>query len=130
MNYVIIGAGPAGVTAAETLRKNEPDAKITMIAGEPEPPYSRMAIPYLLEGKVGEHGTYLRQDDEHYNKLNITYKSGPVTKIDTAKKSLICADGSGLSYDKLLICTGATPTRPPISGLDKPGVHTCWTIED
>ena len=45
MQHIIIGAGPAGVIAAETLRKADPDAGITIIGDEPEPPYSRMAIP-------------------------------------------------------------------------------------
>jgi len=130
MHHVILGAGPAGVTAAETVRKHAPSAKITLISGEPEPPYSRMAIPYLLEGKIGEHGTYLRQADDHYDELGISYKQGPVTRLDSSAKSLTCADGSSLTYDKLLIATGATPVRPPIKGLDCPGVHTCWTMED
>lgn len=130
MHHVILGAGPAGVTAAETIRKHAPDARITLISGEPEPPYSRMAIPYLLEGKVGEDGTYLRQEDGHYDHKKITYKQGPVSRVDTAGKSLTCADGSTVAYDKLLIATGATPVRPPITGIDQPGVHTCWTLED
>ena len=130
MHHVVLGAGPAGVTAVETLRKHAPKAEITLIGGEPEPPYSRMAIPYLLEGKIGEHGTYLRQDEGHYQAKGIVYKQGPVTRLDTAAKSVTCADGSAVSYDKLLIATGATPTRPPIEGLDCPGVHNCWTLED
>lgn len=130
VHHVILGAGPAGVTAAETVRKHAPDAKITLIAGEPEPPYSRMAIPYLLEGKIEEHGTYLRQTDSHYDDKRIEYKRGPVSRVDTASKTLTCADGSTVSYDKLLIATGATPIRPPIKGLDQHGVHTCWTLED
>ena len=50
MEYVVLGAGPAGVTAAETLRGLDGGSSITLIGGEPEPPYSRMAIPYLLAG--------------------------------------------------------------------------------
>ena len=130
MHHVVIGAGPAGVTAVETLRKHAPDAEITLIGGEPEPPYSRMAIPYLLEGKIAEQGTYLRQTDGHYEANRITYKEGPATALDTAVKSVTCADGSTVSYDKLLIATGATPIRPPIDGLGSPGVHSCWTLED
>jgi NAD(P)H-nitrite reductase large subunit len=130
MRHVILGAGPAGVTAAETIRKHDAGSEITLISGEPEPPYSRMAIPYLLEGQIGEDGTHLRQIDGHYDKLAITYKQGPVTKLDTAAKTVTCADGSTLGYDKLLIATGATPVRPPIEGLDNPAVHTCWTLAD
>ena len=130
MHHVILGAGPAGVTAAETIRKHAPDAEITLVSGEPEPPYSRMAIPYLLEGKIEEHGTYLRQNDGHYDDKGIAYKQGPVTAVDAEAKTLTCADGSTLAFDRMLIATGATPLRPPIDGLDNPGVHTCWTLED
>ena len=128
MHHVILGAGPAGVIAAETIRKHAHDAQITLVGGEPEAPYSRMAIPYLLEGKIEEHGTHLRQSDGHYDETAITYKQGPVAKVDADAKTLTCADGSTLSYGKLLIATGATPIRPPIEGLDSPGVHTCWTV--
>jgi NADPH-dependent 2,4-dienoyl-CoA reductase/sulfur reductase-like enzyme len=54
MKHVILGAGPAGVIAAETLRKHAPADEITVVGDEPEAPYSRMAIPYLLMGNVGE----------------------------------------------------------------------------
>ena len=47
MQHVIVGAGPAGVVAAETLRKGDRAADIVLIGDEPEPPYSRMAIPYV-----------------------------------------------------------------------------------
>ena len=45
---MVVGAGPAGVTACDTLREQDPQGRITLIGGEAEPPYSRMAIPYLL----------------------------------------------------------------------------------
>jgi len=48
MKHVIIGNGPAGVVAAETIRKHRPNDTIVLIGDEPVPPYSRMAIPYLL----------------------------------------------------------------------------------
>jgi len=54
MKHVIIGNGPAGVTAAETLRKHRASDEIVLIGDEPEEPYSRMAIPYLLTGKIEE----------------------------------------------------------------------------
>ena len=56
MRHVIIGNGPAGVIAAETLRAQRPADDIVLVGDEPEPPYSRMAIPYLLAGDIGEAG--------------------------------------------------------------------------
>ena len=49
MKHVIIGAGPAGVVASETLYKLDPSAQIVIIGNESEPPYSRMAIPYSID---------------------------------------------------------------------------------
>jgi NAD(P)H-nitrite reductase large subunit len=130
MHYVILGAGPAGVTAAETIRKADMTGQITMIGGEPEPPYSRMAIPYLLAGNIAENGTYLRQEKDHYDRLGITYRSDRAGGIDTAAKRLFLASGANLNYDKLLIATGATPIIPRMDGSNLDGVHTCWTLPD
>jgi len=54
MKYVIVGAGPAGVIAAETLRKLDPAGDVLLLGDEPEPPYARMAIPYYLAGDIAE----------------------------------------------------------------------------
>jgi NADPH-dependent 2,4-dienoyl-CoA reductase/sulfur reductase-like enzyme len=71
MRHVILGNGPAGVVAAETIRKTDPDAEITLLGDEPEPPYSRMALPYLLQKEIKEDGTYLRKDAGHFDRLRI-----------------------------------------------------------
>lgn len=137
MGYAIIGTGPAGVVAAETLRNVDKQSEIVLIGNELEPPYSRMAIPYLLTGKVGEEGTYLRHDEKHYDSLGIRVVQGAVAKVDTKSKQLHMA-GSGLGglfkkkepYDRLLIASGSSPNRPPIPGMDLPQVQSCWTLED
>lgn len=130
MTYVIVGAGPAGVAAAETLAKAAKGSEIVLVGGEPEPPYSRMAIPYVLTGNVGEDGTYLRKTENWYEDRNIRYIHGRAESLSVADGSLRLAGGADLKYEKLLISTGARPIKPPISGLDLPGVHHCWTLED
>jgi NAD(P)H-nitrite reductase large subunit len=130
MKHVIIGNGPAGVVAAETLRKRAPGDSVTLIGDEPEPPYSRMAIPYLLMGNIDEAGTYLRKDANHFATLGIELKSGRVSAVDTAKRELRLEIGEPLTYDRLLIATGVTPNRPPIPGIDLPNVLACWTLAD
>jgi NAD(P)H-nitrite reductase large subunit len=130
MQHIIIGAGPAGVIAAETLRKADPDAAICIIGDEPEPPYSRMAIPYYLMDNIGEAGTYLRDPGQHFKSQDIEVVQQRVNKIDSGAKQISLADGSTRSYDKLLIATGSHPVSPPIPGLDLPQVHSCWTLED
>jgi NAD(P)H-nitrite reductase large subunit len=130
MHYAVLGAGPAGVTAAETLRSIDRNARITLIGGEPEPPYSRMAIPYLLHGSIAEKGTYLRQADKHYDNLGISYLRGRAGGLDARGKRLHMSGAGDIAYDKLLIATGASPILPPVMGANLPGVHTCWTLAD
>jgi NAD(P)H-nitrite reductase large subunit len=129
MKHVILGNGPAGVIAAETIRKRAPKDQIVMIGSEDAPPYSRMAIPYLLMGNIDESGTYLRKDLGHFEKLNIEQVRGKATSIDIKAKK-IELDGKSIGFDKLLIATGSVPVQPPIPGIDLPGVHPCWTLED
>jgi len=130
MRYVILGAGPAGVIAAETIRKYAPDDPITLVGDEPEPPYSRMAIPYLLAGNIGEAGTHLRHAPGHYERLGITQRRGLATSLDTKSREVVLSGGERLPFDRLLIATGSTPSRPPVAGIDRAGVHTCWTLGD
>ncbi|MBL8341463.1 MAG: NAD(P)/FAD-dependent oxidoreductase [Rubrivivax sp.] len=128
--HVILGAGPAGVIAAETIRKHAPADEIVLVGDEPEAPYSRMAIPYLLIGNVKEEGTHLRHGADHFAKLRITLKRGRAAALDSAARKLTLDDGSTLAYDRLLIATGSSPVKPPIPGADGPGVHPCWTLAD
>ena len=130
MRHVIIGAGPAGVVAAETLRGLDSQSAITLIGNEPEPPYSRMAIPYCLNDMIDEAGTYLRKTEGHYDSLNIEVVQDRVTALSTQDKTLTLVSGGSQTYDHLLIASGSTPTAPPIDGIDLPGVHACWTLDD
>ena len=130
MKHVIVGAGPAGVVAAETLHKSDRNAEIHLIGGEPEPPYSRMAIPYLLEGNIAEDGTYLRKTAGHYDALAIQYSHGRVETVAAGDNSLTIEGGEKIDYDRLLIATGARPMQLPVPGIDLAGVHNCWTLAD
>jgi NAD(P)H-nitrite reductase large subunit len=130
MHHVILGAGPAGVIAAETIRKHAPADRITLVGDEPEPPYSRMAIPYLLIGNVDESGTYLRKSPTHFTDLRIDVRRARAKSVDVKQRSVTLSDGQVLAFDKLLIATGSTPMRPPIRGIDCKGVHNCWTLDD
>ncbi len=130
MNHVIVGAGPAGVIAAETLRGVDRGAKITILGAEPEPPYSRMAIPYLLAENVGEEGTYLRHGEGHYEKLDIDVQRAGVASVSPADRVIKLESGKSLQYDRLLLATGSHTLKPPIPGMDLPGVENCWTLED
>ena len=130
MKHLILGAGPAGVIAAETIRKHAPHDEITLVGDEPEAPYSRMAIPYLLIGNIGEAGTHLRHSAGHFEAQRIMLKRGRAVSLDTAARTVKLDSGEALAYDRLLIATGSSPATPPIPGIDGPGVRACWTLAD
>ncbi|MFM7331961.1 MAG: NAD(P)/FAD-dependent oxidoreductase, partial [Brachymonas sp.] len=130
MHHIIIGAGPAGVIAAETIRKHAPRDEITLIGDEKEAPYSRMAIPYLLVGNIEEQGTYLRKSATHYEDLKINRVIAGVKSAQSATKKIVLDNSQSLQFDTLLIATGSHPIKPPIPGIDAQGVHNCWTLED
>ena len=130
MKHLILGAGPAGVIAAETIRKHAPHDEITLVGDEPEAPYSRMAIPYLLIGNIGEAGTHLRHSAGHFETQRIALKRGRAVALDTTARTVKLDSGETLAYDRLLITTGSSPATPPIPGIDGPGVRACWTLAD
>jgi NAD(P)H-nitrite reductase large subunit len=130
MHHVIIGGGPAGVIAAETIRKLAPHDNITIVSDEPEPLYSRMAIPYLLMGNVKENGTHLRKSPTHLQDLHINWTQAGVKHISIATKRIALSSDIHVTFDTLLIATGSHPIKPPIPGIDSAGVHTCWTMDD
>lgn len=130
MKHVVIGNGPSGVIAAEVLRRAAPAADVILLGDEDEPPYSRMAIPYLLTGKIGEAGTHLRKDAGHYERLGIRLMRARAGRVDSAARRVTLSNGEKLPYDRLLIATGAHPLRPAVPGIDSPNVHPCWTLAD
>jgi NAD(P)H-nitrite reductase large subunit len=130
MQHLILGAGPAGIIAAETVRKHAPADAITVVGDEREPPYSRMAIPYLLTGSVDENGTLLRRGTDHFAEQRITLLNGRAAAVDTQARVVKLENGSQLPFDRLLIATGSSPATPPIPGVQGPAVHPCWTLAD
>ncbi len=130
MEHVIIGAGPAGIIAAENIRKLSPSDSVTIIGEEQHPPYSRMALPYLLSGSVGDEGTYLRHGADHYEKLEIKFIQDRITRIVPGNSLVELANGNKINYDRLLVATGSSAIRPPIEGMDLHQVSNCWTLED
>ena len=130
MRHLVVGAGPAGVIAAETLRRFDEQASVILVGDEPEPPYSRMALPYLLAGQIEESGTRLRHSPGHYDELGIEVRRERVTSLEPGDGKAFLEGGHELSWDAVLLACGSRPARPPVPGATQAGVHTCWTLAD
>ena len=130
-NILIVGAGQAGATLAETLRTKGYEGDITLIGEEPVPPYERppLSKAYLL-GDMAEERLYLRPASV-YDDKNITLKLGaPVQAIDTAAQT-VTVGGAALPYDQLALTTGSIPNRLPAAiGGNLDGLYTVRTLAD
>ena len=129
MRFVIIGNSAAGLAGAETIRRLQPQAAITIISDEPYPAYCRPLLTYLLGGNIEEKDLWLKAAD-YYQRWQFTPVLGKrVVQVDPAAKTVLLNAGETISYDRLLVASGARPTLPDIPGQDLPGVFTVRTLD-
>jgi 3-phenylpropionate/trans-cinnamate dioxygenase ferredoxin reductase subunit len=121
---VIVGAGLAGVKAAETLRAEQFDGRIVLIGAEPDAPYDRPPLSkgYLL-GKQ-DRGSVDLHDEQWYadNEVELLLRRR-VARLDRAARQVELDDGERIGYTELLLTTGSSPRRLRIPGTDLQGVH-------
>jgi anthranilate 1,2-dioxygenase ferredoxin reductase component len=130
LRLVIIGAGPAGMRAAEVLRQKAPEAEITLIGDEPHPPYDR---PPLSKGFITEGHAPARlwlKPESFYAEQRIRLKLGiRALAIDRVRKAVELADGERVPYDKLLLATGCRGRTLPDALAGAP-IHYLRSLAD
>jgi NADPH-dependent 2,4-dienoyl-CoA reductase/sulfur reductase-like enzyme len=130
MRVVIIGNSAAALAAAEALRRYDAGSELLLVAAEEGPAYSRVLLPYYLRGILPRARLFIR-DRAWYERLRIQTRFGcAVTRVDDQRRTLLLADGTVLAWDRLLIASGARPVLPRAAGLQGPGIHTLWTLQD
>ena len=129
-SIVIVGAGAAGNSAAEKLRRMGYAGTITLIGAEGSLPVDRPNLSKdYLAGTAPEEWIPLRSED-FYREQRIDFVQTRVTSLDPKSKTVSLADGSTRSYDALLLATGASALRPTIPGSELGHVHTLRTLAD
>ncbi|NOY43933.1 MAG: FAD-dependent oxidoreductase [Deltaproteobacteria bacterium] len=119
MRHVIVGASAAGLAAAEAVCAVDPSAEVTLLTEEPYPPYCRPLISYALAGEV-PHTLYdlpLRCADRIQVRT-----STRVLRVDPEEKAVFLKKGESLSFDRLLLATGAVPRLLGMAGEDAANV--------
>lgn len=126
--YLILGGGIAGWTAAETLRKLLPNAEIGLVSEEHHTLYSRVLLPHYIKGKVPRERVFLRSPD-HLAKRHIRSWMGRVAvSIDVQSKKIILDNSEEIVYGKLLIATGGRANSQLLTLNSQ--LHFFRTIED
>lgn len=116
MEYVILGAGAAGITAAKTLRKADQNGKITVISTDTQVHSRCMLHKYLSHERDAEGISFIEPD--FFEKNAIAWLFGrTVSRLDTQGKKVFTDQGEEISYDRLLIATGAESFIPPVGNL-------------
>jgi len=127
--HLIVGGGTAGLNCIRTIREEESSpSEITLVAAER--PYSRMVLPYYLGQSIAESHVYTATPAS-LQAWNVKAMLGRrAASLDTATHALTLDDGATVEFDDCLIATGSRPVKPPLPGVDLPGVHCFWTLDE
>ena len=126
-----MGGSAAGMAAANAIREHDRQGTITVLSEEPDEPYFRPLVPFLVSG-------YKRPDEMAmagcgpYTGADITVRTNSrVTAVDSAARSVMLADGTVCTYEKILFATGSRPYVPSeIKGTEIEGVFALRTLAD
>ena len=130
-DYLIVGGSAAGMAAAQAIREKDPEGSITVLSGEPDMPYFRPLIPYIVTGKKKAEVIGLSGSGP-YTGTGIGVRTGArVDSVDISRKSVSINGKERVYYEKLLLATGSRPYIPPeLEGTDEDGVFALRTLAD
>jgi assimilatory nitrate reductase electron transfer subunit len=133
---VVVGSGMAATRLVEQLVAHGGGHEVTVLSGEPHPPYNRILLSAVLEGTHRPEALTLRPP-EWYAEHGVDLRLGArVLGIDRERSDVMLVDGTTIPYDDLVLATGAIPTLPPIRGLVRmdgslhPAVHAFRSLDD
>lgn len=137
MKLVIVGGVAGGASAAARARRLSEDAEIVVIERGPDISFANCGLPYHIGGEIAQREKLLIVTPERMRQrfnLDVRVRSS-VEAIDRSEKKVRIRDlTSGREYeepyDKLILAPGAAPLRPPLPGIDLPGIYTLRNLED
>ncbi len=131
-HVVVVGASAAGISAAREIRKLNDECTVTIISSETHNPYYRPFLTeYMGDLEVEKKGSFYLNKSEWYDENNVELRLGErVTEINLFDKSLKTDKGADLSWDRLILATGATPFVPMKGALSYENVFAVRTFDD
>src|SRR6516162_3866823 len=137
MKLIIVGGVAGGASAAARARRLSEDAQIILVERGPDVSFANCGLPYYIGGEIQDRGKLLVSAPERLRRrfhLDVRVRSS-VEAIDRASKTVRIRElESGReyeeSYEQLILAPGAAPIRPPLEGIDVPGIFTLRNLED
>jgi nitrite reductase (NADH) large subunit len=129
-DYLIIGNGVAGTTAAENIRKLDEKGKITVVTEESKPFYYRMRLPDLMSGDLSEEKLSAKKEEWYAGQRIDLRLNTRVQGATPGKNVVITQNNLEIPYDRLLVATGSRSFIPPMKGAEKKGVFALRTLQD
>jgi 3-phenylpropionate/trans-cinnamate dioxygenase ferredoxin reductase subunit len=126
---LVIGGGPAGLSAVRAYRDAGADGAVAIVTDEGRMPYNRPPLTKdLLRGESAESDLPL-EDETWLDEHDVDLVAGRAVSLDPAGRRVLLSGGRELPYVSCLLATGAEPTRLPVPGGDRPWVHVVRTVE-
>jgi len=130
VDYLIIGGGIAGTTAAEEIRSKHQNGSIAIVTEESERLYSRVLLPHFLRNENSLESLFMRKPENYQQKNIQLITSTKAIKIDTQNKIASTSDKGEIGYEKLLIASGGKVNKIDVLGADLPEVVYMRTLND
>lgn len=130
LDYLVIGGGIAGTTAADELRRLAPESIIGIVSEEDHPLYSRVLLPHYVKGKIPRERVFFKTWEWYAEKGIEVFRGRTAMRIAISEKEVTLDDGTVVGYGKLLVASGGRVRELPIPGADHAGVVRFRTIDD
>jgi len=127
--HVLIGSGPAAISAAEAIRHKDDQAEIVIVGAEPHGYYSRPGLAYYLAKEVPEERLFPFTPQD-FARLNLQLLHERAAHVDPAAHKVTLASGRELPYDRLLLATGSRAIPATVPGAELDGVVKLDDLDD
>ncbi len=132
MKVVVLGGVAAGTKVAAKLKREDRNNEVIIYTKEKEISYAGCGLPYYIGGAIESRESLVVNTPKKYSSLTgVEVKTEmEAVSVDKDKKTVSFKNGETVSYDNLVIATGASPIKPPVEGVEKEGVFTLRSVDD
>jgi len=129
MRYLIVGNGRAGLSAAQAIRKRDPEGEIVILDREPYPCYYRPRLPDYISGWRKRDSVFVVRE-EYYRQHGMLFRGGvEVREVRPGDRLVVLDSGESIAYDRLLLASGSRPRELRVPGADLEGVVYLRTLD-